>query len=244
MAGLRTVHPLGGLLGGSIKGGRGRKAPLQRPGLSGKPRRRAASSPTPPRMPEATCKIPDDPVAAPLPRRPLRGCRPYRLQAGRRLIPTGGHCAAAGCPPRRPPPPSFGSAPTCATARSGIDTISWAELGSSLAMTGGTPFPFENLFWPGAEASTGLEFLSIHTRARRPARGRRGRCRPECACPADRQAAAFPGLSAIPSGPTRSGRRRGRGSVAARLAPTAAARGNRDRNRTGISTGGPATWLC
>ena len=89
-------------------------------------------------------------------------------------------------PPRRPPPPSFGSAPTCATARSGIDTISWADLGSSLAMTGGTPFPFENLFWPGAEASTGLEFPSIRTRARRPARGRRGRCRPECACPTDR----------------------------------------------------------
>ena len=51
MAGLRTVHPLGGLLGGSIKGGRGRKAPLRRPGFSGKARRRAASSPTPPRMP-------------------------------------------------------------------------------------------------------------------------------------------------------------------------------------------------
>ena len=182
MAGLRTGYPLGG----SIKGGRGRKAPLQRPGFSGKPRRRAASLPTPPRMPEATCKIPDDPVAAPLPCRPLRGCRPYRLQAGRRLLPTGGHCDAAGRPPRRPPPPSFGSAPTCATARSGIDTISWAELGSSLAMTGGTPFPFENLFWPGAEASTGLEFPSIRTRARRPARGRRGRCRPEYTCPTDR----------------------------------------------------------
>ena len=51
MARLRTGHPLGGLLCGGIKGGRGRKAPLQRPGFSGKLRRRAASLLTPPQMP-------------------------------------------------------------------------------------------------------------------------------------------------------------------------------------------------
>ena len=82
---------------------------------------------------------------------------------------------------------------------------------------------------PGTQAcsgATGGDAGQTHV-ARRPA----GRLDPRAFDP-------------VPGRPSRSGRSAGRGSVAARLAPTAAARGNRDRDRTDSPTGGPATWLC